>query len=51
MALIITATFGLCLWIVVWALNVSGFDGLLLAIAMVVIVLAVRTVTLQRRDR
>jgi hypothetical protein len=51
MALIITATFGLCLWIVVWALNVSGFDGLLLAIGMVVIVLAVRTVTLQRRDR
>jgi hypothetical protein len=52
MALIITATFGLCLWIVLWALNVSGFDGLLLGISFVLIVMAVRTVTApQRRDK
>jgi hypothetical protein len=51
MALIITATFGLCLWIVLWALNVSGLDGLLLAILFVLIVTLVRTAVPQRRDR
>jgi hypothetical protein len=50
MALIITGTFGLCLWIVLWALNVSGFDGLLLAVTFVLIVLAVR-VAAPRRDK
>jgi hypothetical protein len=44
MAVIITATAGLCLWIVLWALNVSGFDGILIAIAMVLIVLGVRQI-------
>lgn len=51
MALIVTATFGLVLWIVLWALNVSGLDGLLLAVAFVLIALAIRTITPQRRDR
>ena len=51
MALLITATFGLCLWIVLWALNVSGLDGLLLAILFVLIVMLVRTAVPQRRDR
>jgi len=51
MVLIITATFGLCLWIVLWALNVSGLDGLLIAVVLVLIVVAVRTVTQPRRDR
>ncbi len=31
MGLILTATAGLCLWIILWALNVSGFDGILIA--------------------
>jgi hypothetical protein len=51
MAVIVTATFGLVLWIVLWALNVSGFDGLLLAVTFVLIALAIRTITSQRRDR
>ena len=42
MALVITGTIGLCIWIVLWALNVSGFDALL--IVMVLIVTAFRNV-------
>lgn len=49
MALIITATFGFCLWIVLWSLNVSGFDGILIAIGLVLIVLAVRNLSPARR--
>jgi hypothetical protein len=41
--LIITGTAGLCLWIVVWALGVSGFDSILISLVIVVIALAVRT--------
>ncbi len=52
MALLVTATFGLVVWIVLWALNVSGFDGLLLAVAFVLIATAVQTVAPRlRRDR
>jgi hypothetical protein len=42
MALIITGTAGLVVWIVLWGLGVSGFDGILIAILMVLIVQAVR---------
>ena len=53
MALVITGTFGLCIWIVLWALNVSGFDALLIAIVLVLIVTAVRNVApyLSRKDQ
>jgi hypothetical protein len=54
MALIVTGTAGLVLWIVLWALNVSGFDGMLIAIAMVLVVLGVRNVVpylTGRKDR
>jgi hypothetical protein len=44
MALVVTGTIGLCIWIVLWALNVSGFDALLIAIVMVLIVTALRNV-------
>ncbi len=44
MAFVITGTFGLCIWIVLWALNVSGFDALLIAIVLVLIVTALRNV-------
>jgi hypothetical protein len=43
MGLILTATAGLCIWIVLWALGVSGFDGILIAIALVLIAIGVRT--------
>jgi hypothetical protein len=42
MGLILTATAGFCLWIVLWALNISGFDGFMIAVVMVLIALAVR---------
>ncbi len=42
MGLILTATTGLCLWIVLWALNVSGFDAILIAVLMVLVAVGVR---------
>ncbi|HWD70664.1 MAG TPA: hypothetical protein VG293_10750 [Solirubrobacteraceae bacterium] len=53
MALVITGTFGLVVWIVLWALNVSGFDALLIGIVLVLIVTALRTVVphLSRKDQ
>jgi len=53
MALIVTGTFGLIVWIVLWALNVSGFDALLIGIVLVLIAVAVRNVAprLSRKDR
>jgi hypothetical protein len=44
MGLILTATAGLSLWIILWALNVKGFDGFLITALMVVIAIAVRNV-------
>ncbi len=44
MGLILTATAGLCLWIIIWALNVSGLDAILLAIVMVLVAIGVRNV-------
>ncbi|MFZ0091641.1 MAG: hypothetical protein WAL63_19215 [Solirubrobacteraceae bacterium] len=44
MGLVLTATGGLCIWIVVWALNVSGLDAFLITISIVLIGLGVHTV-------
>jgi hypothetical protein len=41
MGLILTATAGLCIWIVLWALGVSGFDAILIAVVMVLIAIGV----------
>jgi hypothetical protein len=43
MGLILTATAGLCVWIILWSLGVSGFDGILIAIAMVLLAIGVYT--------
>jgi hypothetical protein len=54
MALVVTGTAGLVLWIVLWALNVSGFDGILIAISMVLLVTGIRNVVPHltgRKDR
>ncbi len=54
MGLIVTATAGLCLWIVLWALNLSGFDAILIAIVMVLVATGMRNVLpylLSRRDK
>jgi hypothetical protein len=42
MGLIITATIGLCLWIIIWALNVSGFDAIMIAVVMVLLAVGIR---------
>jgi hypothetical protein len=42
MGLILTATGGLCIWIVVWSLGVSGLDASLFGIGMVLIAIGVR---------
>jgi hypothetical protein len=42
MGLILTATAGLCIWIVVWSLNISGLDAIMIAIVMVLIAIGVR---------
>lgn len=42
MGLVLTATAGLCLWIILWSLRISGFDGMLIVIALVVIAIAIR---------
>ncbi|MDQ2761700.1 MAG: hypothetical protein M3Y17_15055 [Actinomycetota bacterium] len=44
MGVILTATAGLCLWIILWTLNVSGLDAIFIAILMVVVALGVRNV-------
>lgn len=42
MGLILTATAGLCLWIILWSLNISGLDSILIGIVLVLIALGVR---------
>jgi hypothetical protein len=42
MGLVLTATAGLCIWIIIWALNVSGLDAIGLALVMVLVAIAVR---------
>ena len=45
MGLILTATGGLIIWIVLWAIGVaSGFDAILIGIAMVLLAVAIRSV-------
>lgn len=44
MALVVTATAGLCIWIVLWALNVSGLDAILIGLVMVLLVIGVQNV-------
>ncbi len=42
MGLVLTATAGLCLWIILWSLKISGFDGMLIVLALVVIAIGIR---------
>jgi hypothetical protein len=43
MGVILTAAAGLCIWIIIWSLNVSGLDAIMITIAMVLIAIGVRT--------
>ncbi len=42
MGLVITTTIGLCIWIVIWSLNVSGLDAIMIAIVMVLVAIGIR---------
>jgi hypothetical protein len=42
MGLVLTTAAGLCIWIIIWALNVSGLDAFLITIVMVLIAIGVR---------
>ena len=42
MGLILTGTAGLCIWIILWSLNISGFDSILIAVVMVLAAIALR---------
>ncbi|MHB8656424.1 MAG: hypothetical protein ACYC91_00490 [Solirubrobacteraceae bacterium] len=44
MGLVLTATAGLCLWIILWALNISGFDAIMIAVVMVLVAIGIRNV-------
>lgn len=37
MGLALTATFAFSLWIVLWAIDVKGFDGILITLAILVV--------------
>lgn len=54
MGVIVTTTVGLVIWIVLWALRVSGFDAILIAVGLVLIASAARNVVpnlARRRNR
>jgi hypothetical protein len=54
MGLILTATAGLCVWIVLWSLNLSGLDSILTAIVLVLVAVGLRNVVpylTGRRDK
>lgn len=44
MGIILTATAGLCLWIILWSLNIGGFDAILIAIVMILVAVGVRNI-------
>jgi hypothetical protein len=45
MGLVLTGTAGLCIWIILWATEVaSGFDSILIGVAMILIAIAIRSV-------
>ena len=44
MGLVLTTTAGLCLWIVLWAINVKAFDAFLLTLGMVVLAVTARMI-------
>ena len=45
MGLAFTATLALCLWVVLWAVGIKGFDGILLTIVIVLIGATLKSLT------
>jgi hypothetical protein len=53
MGVIVTTTVGLAIWIVLWALKVSGLDAIAIAVTAVLVAVALRGVVpnlTRRRD-
>jgi hypothetical protein len=44
MGLVLTTTAGLCLWIVLWSMNVKSFDAFLLTLGMIILAVTVRMI-------
>lgn len=45
MGLVLTATAGLCIWIVLWATSIaSGFDAILIGVVLVLVAIALHSV-------
>lgn len=42
MGVVLTAAAGLCIWIVIWSLNVSGLDAIMITIVMVLLAVGIR---------
>jgi hypothetical protein len=45
MGLALTTTFAFCLWIVLWAIGISGLDGILLTLLIILIAASLRALT------
>jgi hypothetical protein len=45
MGLALTTALAFCLWIVLWALGVKGFDGMLITIVIVLVAATVKSLT------
>jgi hypothetical protein len=44
MGLVLTTTAGLCLWIVLWSMNVKSFDAFLLTLGMIILAVTARMI-------
>jgi len=51
MGLALTTTFAFCLWIVLWAIGISGLDGILLTMLIILIGATLRSLTHFLPDR
>lgn len=51
MGVLLTSTAGLCLWIVLWSLGISGFDSFIVTSFMVIVAVAVSTALSGLRGR
>lgn len=45
MGLALTATLAFCLWVFLWALNVKGFDGMLITLLILIVAATLKSLT------
>ncbi len=45
MGLALTATLAFCLWVVLWALGVKGFDGILITLLILIVAATLKSLT------